>query len=94
MNDKNDLLLTEAMELISRAEGMVALLYADERRGEAWRLAPHVGRQAMPAQPWTSSSQPLRTRPGREHPQTGLGQVAVTQSTRARYGRAATPTSR
>ena len=38
MNDKNDLLLTEAMDLISRAEGMVALLYADERRGEAWTL--------------------------------------------------------
>ena len=38
MNDKNDLLLTEAMDLISRAEGMVALLYTDERRGEAWTL--------------------------------------------------------
>ena len=38
MNDKNDLLLTEAMDLVSRAEGMVALLYADERRGEAWTL--------------------------------------------------------
>ena len=36
MNDKNDLLLTEAMDLISRAEGMVALLYTDERRREAW----------------------------------------------------------
>jgi hypothetical protein len=35
MNDKNDLLLTEAMDLISRAEGMVALLYTDERLGEA-----------------------------------------------------------
>jgi hypothetical protein len=38
MNDKNDLLLTEAMDLISRAEGMVALLYTDERRGEEWTL--------------------------------------------------------
>jgi hypothetical protein len=38
MNDKNDLLLSEAIDLISRAEGMVALLYTDGRRGEAWTL--------------------------------------------------------
>ena len=31
MNDKNDLLLTEAMDLISRAEGMVALATATVR---------------------------------------------------------------
>jgi hypothetical protein len=37
MNDKNDLMLTEAKDL-SRAEGMVALLYTDERPGEAWTL--------------------------------------------------------
>ena len=35
MNDKNDLLLTEAMDLISRAKSMIDLLYAEERRGEA-----------------------------------------------------------
>ena len=64
-----------------------------------WHLPTWV--EARPAR-WSPSdayaaldvkSQPLRTCPG-EHPQTGLGQVAVTQSTRARYGRAATPTSR
>jgi hypothetical protein len=38
MNDKNDLLLTEAMDLISRAKGMIVLLHAEERRGEAWTL--------------------------------------------------------
>jgi hypothetical protein len=37
MNDKNDLLVTEAMDLISRAEDMMALAYA-ERPGEAWTL--------------------------------------------------------
>jgi Flp pilus assembly protein CpaB len=29
MNDKNDLLVAEAMDLISRAEGIVALAYAE-----------------------------------------------------------------
>ena len=38
MNDRNDLLLTEAMDLISRAKSMIVLLHADERRGEAWTL--------------------------------------------------------
>ena len=38
MNDKNDLLLTEAMDLISRAKSMIVLLHADERGGEAWTL--------------------------------------------------------
>ena len=41
MNDKNDLLVTEAMDLISRAEGMVALAYA-ERPGAAWTLLLEV----------------------------------------------------
>ena len=38
MNDKIDLLLTEAMDLISRAKNMIALLRTDEQRGEAWAL--------------------------------------------------------
>ena len=41
MNDKNDLLVTEAMDLVSRAEGLVALAYA-ERPGEAWTLPLEV----------------------------------------------------
>jgi hypothetical protein len=39
MNDKADLLLTEAMDLISRAKSMIVLLHAEERRGEAWTLS-------------------------------------------------------
>jgi hypothetical protein len=38
MNEKNDLLLTEAMDLISRAKGMIDLLRAAPERGEAWTL--------------------------------------------------------
>jgi len=38
MNDKHDLLLTEAMDYISRAKSMIDLLHAEERRGEAWTL--------------------------------------------------------
>ena len=38
MNDKHDLLLTEAMDLISRAKDLIDLLHAEERRGEAWTL--------------------------------------------------------
>ena len=38
MNDKADLLLTEAMDLVSRAKSMIVLLHAEERRGEAWTL--------------------------------------------------------
>ena len=37
MNDKNSLLVSEAMALISGAEGLVGLAYA-ERPGEAWLL--------------------------------------------------------
>jgi|HubBroStandDraft_6_1064221.scaffolds.fasta_scaffold1504703_1 hypothetical protein len=38
MNDKNDLMLTEAVDLISRAKSMIDLLRAEERRREAWIL--------------------------------------------------------
>jgi hypothetical protein len=38
MNDKNDLLLAESMDLISRAKSMIDVLHAEERRGEAWTL--------------------------------------------------------
>ena len=38
MNDKNDLLLIEAMDLITRASGMIDLLRAEDRREEAWTL--------------------------------------------------------
>ena len=38
MNDKNDLLRSEAMDLISRAKSMIELLCAEERRREAWTL--------------------------------------------------------
>jgi hypothetical protein len=38
MNDKHELLLTEAMDLINRAKSMIDLLPAEERRGEAWTL--------------------------------------------------------
>jgi hypothetical protein len=38
MNDKNDLPLIEAMDLIIRASGMIDLLRAEDRREEAWRL--------------------------------------------------------
>ena len=38
MNDKNDLMLNEAMDLISRAKSMIDLLRAEERRREAWIL--------------------------------------------------------
>ena len=39
MNDKNDLMLTEAMDLISQAKSMIDLLRAEERRREAWIFA-------------------------------------------------------
>lgn len=39
MNDKADLLLTEAIDLISRAKSMIVLLHAEERGGEAWTLS-------------------------------------------------------
>jgi hypothetical protein len=38
VNDKNDLLLIEAMDLITRASGMIDLLRAEDRREEAWTL--------------------------------------------------------
>ena len=38
MNDKNDLLLTEAMDLISRAKCMIDLIRAEEQGGEGWTL--------------------------------------------------------
>ena len=38
MNDKNDLLLIEAMDLITRASGMIDLLRTEDRREEAWTL--------------------------------------------------------
>jgi hypothetical protein len=38
MNDKNDLLLIEAMDLITRAGGMIDLIRAEERREEAWTV--------------------------------------------------------
>jgi hypothetical protein len=38
MNDKNELLLTEAIDFISRAKGMIELLSAEERRKEASTL--------------------------------------------------------
>ncbi len=38
MNDKHDLLLTEAIDLISRAKDLIDLLHAEERRGEARTL--------------------------------------------------------
>ena len=38
MNDKNDLLLIEAMDLITRASGMIDLIRAEERREEAWTV--------------------------------------------------------
>jgi hypothetical protein len=41
MNDKNDLLVIEAMDLVGRAKGLVALAYA-ERPGEAWTLPLEV----------------------------------------------------
>ena len=38
MNDKNDLLLTEAMDLISRAKCMIDLIRAEQQGGETWTL--------------------------------------------------------
>jgi hypothetical protein len=38
MNDKNDLLLIEAMDLITRASGMIDLLRTEERLEEAWTV--------------------------------------------------------
>ena len=38
MNDKHDLLLTEAIDLIGRAKDLIDLLRAEERRREAWAL--------------------------------------------------------
>ena len=47
MNDKNDLLLTEAMDLISRAKSMIDLLRAEEQRSREWTCPLETARRQL-----------------------------------------------
>ena len=72
MNEKNDLLLIEAMDL-TRASGMIDLLRAEERREEAWtvpletaaeRLADaHKRLEALSVMPRSRTQRPLDPNP-------------------------------